>query len=276
MAYQSLGALPVPVPRKWSPVFLIGCGRSGTTITGQVLSQHRGICLLNEPRHLWRAINRDTDIWYNGVNEGGKLSLDAGDVQPGDATRASRMFYLRQFVSRRPLLVDKLPINSFRIAYLRRLFPACRFVHILRHGLEVAHSIAHAGPRWYGANDARKWRALAAYGVQHGLDATFLENCTSPVERGLVEWTLSVEAVRAAQTEIAGDDFCEVRYEKLLAEPRGVCGKIEQFLQLDHDQAMHDFAHRELQRRSARADQLSMPEHVSARTTNLLMRLEFN
>lgn len=276
MAYRGLGALPVPVPRTWSPVFLIGCGRSGTTISGQILSQHRGICLLNEPRHLWRAINRATDIWYDGVNEGGKLALGAGDVGRGDALRASRMFYLRQFVAGRPLLVEKLPINSFRINYLRQLFPACRFIHVLRHGLEVAHSIAHTGARWYGANDARKWGALAQYGVEHGLDPDFLGTCKSPVERGLVEWTLSVEAVHAAREQLSATHFLEVRYDELLDDPTATCRKIEQFLRLDRDPAMEVFANRVLHRNSARADELTLPEHVCTRTTNLLTCLKFN
>ncbi len=185
VAYRGLGVLPVPVPPAWSPVFLIGCGRSGTTITGQVLSQHRDICLLNEPRHVWRAINRETDIWYDGVNEGGKLALDADDVQRGDAIRASRMFYLRRFVSRRPLLVDKLPINSFRMAYLRRLFPTCRFVHVLRHGLEVAHSIARTGPRWYGANDAQNGVHLSGTVCTMALTR---RSCRTAIRRSNVAW----------------------------------------------------------------------------------------
>ncbi len=79
-----------------------------------------------------------------------------------------------------------------------------------------------------------------------------------------------------AQEQLGSCDFLEVRYEELLAEPRNTCGQIEQFLQLDHDQAMHDFAHRELQRRNKQAGQLAMPEHVCTRTTDLLTRLEFN
>jgi hypothetical protein len=280
MAYRGLGALPVPVPQKWSPVFLIGCGRSGTTIIGKILNQHRSICLLNEPRHLWRAINRDTDIWYDdiwydGVNEGGKLSLGASDVQDGESMRANRMFYLRQIVSRQPLLVEKLPINSFRIAYLRQLFPKCRIIHLLRHGLEVAHSIARTGPRWYGANDSRKWRALTKYGLQHGLSVAFLKNCKSSVERGLVEWTLSVEAVHAAREEISEDCFLEIRYDEWLDEATTTCRAVEQFLQLDRDAAMEVFANFVLHRNSARADELIMPEQVCSRTTNLLTRLGF-
>ena len=38
---------------EFSPVFIIGCGRSGTTILGDTLSKHPKIEYLNERRDLW-------------------------------------------------------------------------------------------------------------------------------------------------------------------------------------------------------------------------------
>ncbi len=38
------------------PIFIIGMGRSGTTILGVVMSMHRDVGFLNEPKALWHSI----------------------------------------------------------------------------------------------------------------------------------------------------------------------------------------------------------------------------
>ena len=269
--YRVVGALPIRVPESWSPTFLVGCGRSGTTITGQVLNRHREIAFVNEPRYIWRAINPETDIWYVGTNQtGGKLSLDANDAENDQSTAARRMFRLRQGLSRRQRLLEKLPINSFRIAYLRALFPTCRLIHIVRNGLEVAHSIARTGPAWYGANNGHKWCLLREYGAAHGIQPSFLNGCHSDLEKGLVEWTLSVRAATTALARIPDQEFVQIRYDELVSASSSALGRIEEFLGVTRDEAMHQYGRRVLKRRNNSASNLSQPDHVCIATRELL------
>ncbi len=54
-----LAALPgEPVVRQ--PIFITGLGRSGTTILGILLSVHREVGYLNEPKALWHVIDPRT------------------------------------------------------------------------------------------------------------------------------------------------------------------------------------------------------------------------
>ena len=53
----------LPFPGINRPVFIIGCGRSGTTIFGTVLSKHQDVAYLNEHRRLWFSAYPETDIW---------------------------------------------------------------------------------------------------------------------------------------------------------------------------------------------------------------------
>src|SRR5205807_1050578 len=46
-----------------SPVFILGCGRSGTTILGNLLAQHPSVTYLHEHRPLWTSAYPETDIW---------------------------------------------------------------------------------------------------------------------------------------------------------------------------------------------------------------------
>ena len=51
----------------FAPVFSIGCGRSGTTILGNTLSQHPDIKYLNERRDVWHRAYPEFNIWEENV-----------------------------------------------------------------------------------------------------------------------------------------------------------------------------------------------------------------
>ena len=57
----------------FNPVFIIGCGRSGTTILGNTLSNHPKIKYLNERRDLWHKAYPEFDIWSGKIEKGGVL-----------------------------------------------------------------------------------------------------------------------------------------------------------------------------------------------------------
>src|SRR2546423_1772339 len=69
----------------------------------------------------------------------------------------------------RPVLVEKLAINNFRLGFLSALCPDAALINIVRHGVEVALSIqekARLG-HWYGLND-RKWTLLVEHAWANG------------------------------------------------------------------------------------------------------------
>ena len=45
-----------PLKRVEKPIFILSTGRSGTTILGLVMSMHREIGFLNEPKALWHSV----------------------------------------------------------------------------------------------------------------------------------------------------------------------------------------------------------------------------
>ena len=65
--------------QQFSPVFIIGCGRSGTTILGDTLSRHPKIKYLNERRDLWHKSYPEFDIWNKNI-EDSKLYADEKDI----------------------------------------------------------------------------------------------------------------------------------------------------------------------------------------------------
>lgn len=275
--YRGIGAAPwPPVPEAWTPMFLIGCGRSGTTILGELLSQHPAIVVLNEPRHIWRAVLPASDIWYfRQQPPPAKLVLSGDDIDGRGIARSRRMFYVAQRLARKRLLVEKLPANAFRLPWLRRIFPHARFLHLVRHGLEVAHSIAREGNRWYAPNGEQGWRLLREYALSQGYDSARWESSTDPRSRGLLEWTLSVSACRAFGRQLDPRHYREIRYEDLIENPAEVVATLEGFLGLPPSTAMRAFAQTRLTRRSEPAETLELPEFVEPRTLVLMSELGY-
>lgn len=233
------------------PIFIIGCGRSGTTILGKLLSQHRDVTYLNERRDLWLA-DPQTDIWSDqAVKRGGKLALTAADVDPYRARKLYDAFATEIKTLGGGRMVEKLPINSFRVGYIAQIFPEARFIHLLRNGLEVAASISGVAQAftWYGHDDY-KWRLLADYARLNGLE-TLVEQTQHDMRlRGLLEWRLSVTDVQNSLEQLPQERVFTLRYREMMAAPVECCERLERFIGLSSDPAIYQFAEAEFKRRS--------------------------
>jgi hypothetical protein len=246
----------LPCPGASRPIFIIGCGRSGTTILGTALSKHSAVTYLNEPRHLWYSAYPITDIWTSRAPaRQGKLFLSEPDAEPDRSVRLKRLFHFETIVSGRPVLIEKLPINAFRLRFISEIFPDARFVHIYRSGLEVARSIellsARGSGNWFGV-DSYKWNQLAEYATcredTRGLPAL----CTNGFDKGLLEWRLSTEAVVAHLRTLPADGYCELGYDELVDQPVDTVSRVLAFIGLDGGSAVRHFASVAISRRTDR------------------------
>src|SRR5205085_8067205 len=221
-----------------SPVFILGCGRSGTTILGNLLAQHPSVTYLHERRPLWTSAYPETDIWSErAITRRGKLAFTESDVNPRKTRALRKLFALELQKSRRPILVEKLPINNFRLPFIRGMFPDCRFIHIWRNGLEVARYIETMSlqGRWFKP-DQYRWNMLAEYAQSMPETAPVPALCQSYYEKGLLEWRVSTQAVTSFLGRLPQDNWLEVSYSALVADPLGTSERLTDFLNLITDQ----------------------------------------
>jgi len=226
------------------PIFIIGCGRSGTTLLGTVLSRHNRITYLNEPRDLWFGAYPQTDIWTSkACARNGKLVLTAEDTNSRQSRKLRRRFFARTMRTNRPVLVEKLPINTFRLAFIKAIFPDAGFIHLFRNGLEVAASIARMDRegRWFGAGDY-KWQQLADCARNGECTSGLPELCDTARLKGLLEWRLSSESAVDFLTTLPEDRFMELSYRDLVIAPEDTFVRLMGFLGLTTDQDVLRYA----------------------------------
>jgi hypothetical protein len=233
-------------PRLTRPVFIVGCGRSGTTVLGTMLGQHPELAYVNEPRLIW-AHEPATDIWSSHAeSQGGRLCLTAADVAPFAAVQIIRDFAAEVRRAGAIRLIEKLPANSFRIGFLDALFPDSLFLHLIRDGRDVAASIARRAARgeWFGHGEY-KWRQLVAHAESTGI-GDLVHLCTNDALRGLLEWRLAISAVRRSLSELPDRRWIEVRYEDFVAQPVEACQQLEAFIGVEPSGLTLAFAEREV------------------------------
>lgn len=248
----------LPIPKKVEqPVFIVGMGRSGTTVLGTVMSMHKDIGFLNEPRALWHSICPMEDV--NGHFGAGPACyrMDESHVTDVMKIQAHRLFgaYLAMVFSNR--LAVKHPTSIFRVPFIKAIFPDARFIFIARSGWGTCRSVVewcqafgrtghHLIYDWWGIN-RRKWHLMLEQlvpgdDVLSGIGDR-LASIDNVRDMAAVEWVLTMrEGLR--QKARYPDDIHLIRYEELMANPGKTLLNAGRFCNLPQDEVFLSFATR--------------------------------
>ena len=191
-------------------VFIVGVPRSGTTLLKTLLVAHPAI---GGSDYESTGIFGFRDIFQYKMGE-----LQPEHIQ--DLLRKSGdiiEFYdniVACLLERlgKQVFVDKLQVQSYRIAYVRRFFPNAVFIHIVRDGRDCYCSALHHP------------------NVQQ----------SSSIERFATYWKRSVAL---PQRTIAPERLFQVRYEDLTTEPAHHLAQLMEFVGLAYQEQQVDVGH---------------------------------
>ena len=193
-------------------VFVVGSPRSGTTFTGRSLGSLPGFVDLDEVQP-WKA------------------AIPELLHEPEELVAAR----LRGILERVRLLglarglrgVEQTPETSFVLGAALRAYPEAVAVHVVRDARDVVTSLLERG--WLsaerqGADDARlAFGPYARFWVEPGREAEFEQ--VSDARRAAWAWRRYVTAAAAAPERTV-----ELRYERLVADPRGAAEPVAERL----------------------------------------------
>ena len=112
------------------PIIIIGAARSGTTLLGEILSQHSKLGFWLEPKYTWR-------YGSPGVKDDIRTAEDC-TPKVEKYIKARFIKFLKQ--QKKERLLEKTPSNCFRIDFINKLYPEAQFIHLIRDGRKVAIS----------------------------------------------------------------------------------------------------------------------------------------
>jgi len=198
-------------------VFVMGAGRSGTSILQSILSMHGRLVISHELRVLELAV-----LTGALVDNGGSPAIDERAPKSGFGLEIGKVFVsllgaeqLRVAGKSGGVYGDKYPPYCEQISYLDRLWPAARFVHILRDGRDVVASALQA----YVAD--RGWRRAPE---------------TPTVSALANNWAKQVRTARSYGASLPSSRYFELRYEYLCNDASATLAQLLRFIGLQPDE----------------------------------------
>lgn len=211
------------VGRKWSPVFLVGCPRSGTTLLRDLLRSHPLLTIPGEshfipdfyraygdPQNPWEAERLAARILGTFWIGRWHLPLEPGDFRDCRTFRETveRLYETWARLEGKRQWGDKTPHYVLHMPLLARLFPEARFVHIYRDGRDVALS-------WL----KKRYEPQNLYAA-------------------IEQWSFMVTTGMRDGRRLGPERYFEVRYETLISETEAVMRKVCRLLGLPWDAAV--------------------------------------
>ncbi len=115
-------------------IFIIGAGRSGTTMMASLLGQLPDSVVSLENRYVWM---------YDAYWKNNDVRLAAEVTSPIE-TYIKNYFDAISKQKKIKWLIEKTPSNCFRIEFIEAIFPGSLYIHLIRDGRAVAYSSCNA------------------------------------------------------------------------------------------------------------------------------------
>ncbi|MGM0472462.1 MAG: sulfotransferase, partial [Bacillota bacterium] len=220
-----------------TPFFIIGCGRSGTTLLRSILNAHSDISIPPELISLANMITKykkfnfiswndlikiiistfkstlHFSIWEVELDEIFEQLLEL-EVEERTLAKIIDTIYsnfLKHNFPKAKIWGDKTPLNTLNIELIDEVFPGAKYIHLVRNGKDVVSSY---------------------------LNSTKYVNS---VEGACARWNNHVSKALEFKNSQDEDEYLEIYYEDLVTAPKQEIEKICQFIGIEFDSTMLNY-----------------------------------
>jgi len=237
------------------PVFIIGSGRSGSTVFHEILCEH--------PNFFWLSNLSSVFPEYPILNKMLMMSIDTpiinnvikNIIKPSESWNFwgcySKSFIdpIRDIVSSDVTIKEKKQVqaalggfstkrrNRFlgkivgwpRVGFIQEIFNEAKFIHIIRDGRAVVNSIVNVD-WWQGWRGHTNWQRPELTANQ---SEEWEKYNQSFIALAAIEWKILMDAHEKAKENINNKNFLEIKYEDLCTNPVDILKKTTEFCELD-------------------------------------------
>lgn len=209
---QGLNISPLSV--NVEPIFIVGLPRTGSTLLEKILSSHSKIQSLGETQFLPMLIRE-----CSGVADKRQLSTEIIAMASKSDLSNLRKRYLESLGYRLdknlPFFIEKLPYNFLYVGFIKKAFPNAKIIYVDRNPIDACFSMYKQVFTW-------------AYKFSYDLE-------------NLAEYYKSHLRLLSHWRELLRDQFIEIKYEDLVADPEQTIQGLMQLLNIPFEADCLDF-----------------------------------
>lgn len=237
------GRMPGVAPQ-YTPVFVVGLPRTGTTLAERILSSHSRVESVGETEFIQMALRR-----MSGLRTTEKMS--ASIVESAATKEMVRLAdgYLKAVnyrLSDKPFFVEKLPLNYLYLGFIARAWPHARIVCMKRNPMDTCFSMYKQVFTW-------------PYKFSYTLDV-------------LGRYYVAYDRLCNHWRDVLGDRLIEVEYEVLTGDPEGQTRLLLRRIGLEFEDACLNF-HRNATACTT-ASSVQVRERIHSRSVNRWRKFE--
>jgi len=271
------------------PIFIIGSGRSGTTVFYNILSVHPEVCWFSNYSKkflnvkLIPMMHRVLDLPFAGnylktgiisnrkyfiqPREAGRIYHDyCGFVHAIKTTESDLNFATEKkfkdliqkhlFLTGKKRFLTKQTTNTQRIRLINTMFRDAYYIHVIRDGRAVANSFLNVSWRrdtdiWWTGEKAYKWE----------------EKGGEVIELCGLRWKNNVNEI-LNNKHLFENRYIEIKYEDFVSDVKGAMKRVLDFCELSHSKAFFDLLPQALPNRNSQ-----WAENLTVNQKNLLNEL---
>ncbi|MGR9098974.1 MAG: sulfotransferase family protein [Gammaproteobacteria bacterium] len=227
---------------------IVGTGRCGSSLLRNILNRNPDVFVFNETHWIPKLYERfGTE---QGHPEEFLNMVDRFFHATGKRiTDVDRDRYFNLIPDRRPLSVkafcdglgrlfaetegknywaDKTPDYGPWMRDIQSLWPDCKFLHMVRHGADVALSMSnHPGYRWLVSLDEDYWPSVAYHQYYRSVPTT-----EHPLEDFGQLWYRRLSRIRNASYELRNNSYQEFLLESFVDQPEQTLRRISKFVDI--------------------------------------------